>query len=290
MEFNLPDVGEGLADVEIVEWLVEVGQEVREDQPLVEVETDKAVVQITTPVNGRLLRQGAGPGDQLAVGAVLAEFSTGADDATPPEADEPEPSSSEGEAVPAGSDSDGGSPETSSTGPSAARPRATPATRGLARRLGVELATVTGTGPGGRITDADVRAVDEGVSAAAEVSRAGTAGADTSVPGASAAARPVTGSSSRAGTTEPLRGVRRVIAETMTQSWQTIPHVSSFHEVDMGALATLRAELKSTDRPVPLTAFLVVAAARALTPMATHSEAEITALVDAVAIEVASVQ
>lgn len=284
MKFNLPDVGEGLAEVEIVEWLVDVGQDVREDEPLVEVETDKAVVQITTPVTGRLVRQAAAPGEQVAVGAVLAEFVT--DTQQSPSSTPAGPASPSGEAPAdagsgqlreAGSPVSNGDSATAVTGSAnpaesshraaaspTRRPRATPATRGLARRLGVDLGTVTGSGPGDRIMDADVNAVHDGSATLNPPSGATTTNDEAASDAAGSQDVQVSPSPHVAGTTEALRGVRRVIAETMTQSWQTIPHVSSFHEVDMGALASLRGELKLADRLVPLTAFLVVAAARAL--------------------------
>jgi pyruvate/2-oxoglutarate dehydrogenase complex dihydrolipoamide acyltransferase (E2) component len=118
--FALPDLGEGVAEGEILRWLVGTGQQVAEDDPLLEVETDKAGVEIPSPVAGSVLAVHGEPGDVVAVGTVLVEIDV-------PDA------------------------------PAAAEPRATPGVRRLARELGVDLAAVKGTGPGGRITEDDVR-------------------------------------------------------------------------------------------------------------------------------------
>lgn len=254
IEFRLPDVGEGLAEAEIVRWLVPVGGAVREDDAIVEVETDKAIVQITAPVTGTLTGHGAEEGQVLPVGEILAVFEAGEGAAT----EAPAPT-----AAPAAAAAPAPAPVAAPTPASAAapgaRPKAAPATRGLARRLGVDLTTVVGTGPGGRIVDADVEAAAAG-GAPAPASAAAPAAAARPAPAPLAPVEPPVGEDRRV----PLRGVRRAIARNMLQSWTTVPHVSSMHEVDLHELVGLRTQLRARDRDVPMTAFLIRAAALAL--------------------------
>jgi pyruvate/2-oxoglutarate dehydrogenase complex dihydrolipoamide acyltransferase (E2) component len=262
LEFRLPDIGEGLTEAEIVSWMVQVGDAVKEDQAIVAIETDKAVVEMPAPATGIVVRLGGQPGDVVKVGEVLvviddggapsASASAGAE-ASAAVAAPPPVAAAVASAPPA---------PPAAAAPRAGRPLATPATRGLARRLGVELAAVRGTGPGGRVTDADVEAA-----AAAPRSPA----TDTPVPVASgpppgragaAAPAPV------AGQRIPLRGVRKRTAETMTAAWQAVPHINSFHEVDVNALFDLRRQLKPVAAArgvdLTLTAFLVKATGLAL--------------------------
>ncbi len=137
-EFPLPDLGEGIHEAEIRRWLVPEGQPVQEDQPLVEVETDKAVVEIPSPASGTLLQHGAPEGQVVRVGAVLAVL----DVKRPPTTLVRPPQEPLGVV--------GFPPETGKG------PEATPAVRRLARQLGVDLQDVRGSGPGGRITEDDV--------------------------------------------------------------------------------------------------------------------------------------
>jgi pyruvate dehydrogenase E2 component (dihydrolipoamide acetyltransferase) len=157
-EFKLPDVGEGLTEAEIVEWLVEVGDTVSEDQPVAEVETDKAVVEVPSPVNGTVREIRAEPGEMVPVGEVIITFDVEGEEAEPAESateereaesaaerveeTEPEPAAESGN----GSAAKGG------------RVFAAPSARRLARELGVDIAGVSGSGPGGRVSEADVRA------------------------------------------------------------------------------------------------------------------------------------
>ncbi len=136
-EFALPDLGEGIAEGVVVGWLVAVDQRVDEDDPLVEVETDKATVEIPSPFRGRVVELVAPEGAATPVGGVLLVIEDDADAVTAPE---PPPA-----------------PVTQRAAPPAAGPLALPGTRVLARGLGVDLAAVAATGPGGRVTDTDVR-------------------------------------------------------------------------------------------------------------------------------------
>src|SRR5580658_6649397 len=142
--FKLPDLGEGTVAAEIIAWRAAVGDQVREDDPLVEMSTDKAVVEVPSPVTGRIVSIAGKPGDTVAVGSELVVFETEAAAAPPPA------KSAAAAAVPAAA------PPNPAPVAAAARPvaaasgvRASPATRRRAQEAGVDLATVRGTGPGG---------------------------------------------------------------------------------------------------------------------------------------------
>jgi len=213
IDFALPDIGEGLHQAEIVEWLVAVGDTVREDQPIVEVQTDKAVVEIPAPASGVLSAHGAAVGDTVLVGATLFQITTPADVADVADAGPSRP------ALAAGTPSR-----------AAARPKASPATRKRALELGIDLATVSGSGPGGRIVTADLEA-------------------PAAVPAPAGAARPPAPRVAVVRATgedriEPLRGTRRQIARAMHESWTTIPHVTELREIDATALVRTRQVLR----------------------------------------------
>ncbi|HHI67948.1 MAG TPA: 2-oxo acid dehydrogenase subunit E2, partial [Planctomycetes bacterium] len=150
-EFKLPDLGEGIHEGEILKWFVKPGDVIEEDAPLVEVETDKAAVTIPSPKGGKILSLGAPEGAMVTVGQVLVSIDDGSGEA--PAAEE--------KAAPApptpGPPPRGAPPEAPAGAPAGPRPAA-PATRRLARELGLDLSLVPGTGPGGRITPEDVRA------------------------------------------------------------------------------------------------------------------------------------
>jgi pyruvate dehydrogenase E2 component (dihydrolipoamide acetyltransferase) len=255
--FVLPDLGEGLTEAEVVSILVREGDVVQEDAPLLEVETDKAQVEIPSPMSGRVEKVHVEPGQSVKVGAVLVTF-----------ADAPDGAARTAPAPPA---------PTPTTGAEArpARPRdggpvpATPATRRLARELGVDLQSVRGTGPGGRVTDEDVRG------AAARVAPAVAAEAPAPVFEAHplaplAVERPPLPRFEQWGPVErtPLSHLRRTIAERMTLSASVIPHVTHFDRADITDLdALIRKNLDAgRERGVTLTltSFLLKAAALAL--------------------------
>ena len=187
-EFKLPDLGEGLTEGEVARWLVQEGAEVREDDPLVEIQTDKATVEIPSPYEGTVLRILVAEGEVAPVGAALVLIGDPGEvvdgtEATP--TDEPATRAA----------SRGGSAPGS-------RVQATPLVRRIAQELGVELASVTGTGPNGRITEDDVRAATKGEPASPE------------------------------GRREPLRGVRRLTAEHMARAHREVPAVTWVEECD----------------------------------------------------------
>jgi pyruvate/2-oxoglutarate dehydrogenase complex dihydrolipoamide acyltransferase (E2) component len=186
--FKLPDLGEGLTEGEVARWLVSPGQEIAEDDPLVEIQTDKATVEIPSPYGGTVLQILVAEGEVAPVGTVLVVIGEPGE----------EVATRDTKTV------SGSEPQTkvavqrpSSQG---RRVAATPLVRKIAEELGVDLAGVTGTGPGGRISEDDVRAV-------------GAVGDGE-------------------GRREPLRGVRRVIAEHMARAHREVPAVTWVEECD----------------------------------------------------------
>ncbi|WP_265109205.1 2-oxo acid dehydrogenase subunit E2 [Halosolutus halophilus] len=176
-EFKLPDVGEGVAEGELVSWLVAPGDEVSEDQPVAEVETDKALVEVPAPVNGAVRELHYEEGDVIPVGEVFITFDVAgeaAEAAAEPAADEEAEVADEGE--PAGDPGATGT-ETGEVETPDDRVFAPPRVRRMAREEGIDLSTIEGSGPGGRITAADVEAAASGgaVEADAETDESGAA-------------------------------------------------------------------------------------------------------------------
>jgi pyruvate dehydrogenase E2 component (dihydrolipoamide acetyltransferase) len=251
--FTLPDLGEGLTEAEIRQVLVREGDVIREDAPLLEVETDKATVEIPSPLSGRVEKVHVRPGQTVRVGEVLVSFADGA--AVTGAADV-------GRAQPASSATAGSTPARGN-GPVPA----TPSTRRLARELGVDLRTVQGRGPGGRITDDDVRAVagtTPTAPAPAERAAAGKPLAGVGVEPPSLPRFEQWGSVER----QPLSHLRRTIAERMTLSARLIPHVTHFDRADITELdALIRRNLeagRARGVTLTLTSFILKAVAQAL--------------------------
>jgi pyruvate/2-oxoglutarate dehydrogenase complex dihydrolipoamide acyltransferase (E2) component len=189
-EFKLPDLGEGLTEGEIARWLVIEGQEIGEDDPLVEIQTDKTTVEVPSPAAGRVARILAAEGDVVPVGAVIVVIGDGepapAPDPVPPAESDLSRSQRQGHGE---------------TG----QARATPLVRRVAHELGVDLGSITGTGPLGRITEADVR---------------------SAVGGQAAQSHKVEGRRER------IRGVRRRIVEHLETAHREIPAVTFVEECD----------------------------------------------------------
>ena len=198
-EFKLPDLGEGVAEGEIARWLVEVGQEIEEDDPLVEVQTDKTTVEIPSPAGGTVTRILVAEGELVPVGTPLVVIGDGELSA------EPVAAAADPEVV-----------EPAAPSEPAERVQATPLVRKIAAELGVDLALLAGTGPGGRITEEDVRRYSA------------LSGGQT--PGHGPERR------------VPLRGVRRQIAQHLTTSHREVPAVTVVEECDFTALAVARGE------------------------------------------------
>jgi 2-oxoisovalerate dehydrogenase E2 component (dihydrolipoyl transacylase) len=272
--FRLPDVGEGSAEAEIAAWHVAVGDRIEADAPLVDVMTEKATVEIPSPVAGTIIALHGAPGDKHAVGSDLVEFEVAGEgnaQAARPHArgagaTGPLLSRAAGEghrvapgSLPrtrvAGEGAERGEPDDGltalrgaafATRPAGEKPTASPAVRRRAWAVGIALQFVPGSGPGGRITHADLDAY---------IAREGR----IATPAASGYAR-------REGREEiKLIGLRRVIAEHLEQSARQIPHFSYIEEVDVTALDELRRHLNAT-RPERLTVlpFLMRALVKAL--------------------------
>ena len=197
--FKLPDLGEGLTEGEVARWLVAEGDEIAEDQPLVEIQTDKTTVEIPSPAAGTVRQIFVAEGDVVPVGTVLVVI--GGDETA---ADEPSNSLLQAP-VPARA---AAQPE------SAARLQATPLVRRIAAELGVDVTAVAPTGPGGRVTEDDVRRAAEASSSPLEAP----------------AARP--DSASTEGRREKVRGVRRQIVEHLTRAHHEVPAVTFVEEAD----------------------------------------------------------
>ena len=232
--FKLPDIGEGVVEGEVVQWHVAAGDAVTEDDPIVDVMTDKATVTIPSPVTGVVTSLSGDVGDMVAVGSTLVEFDSDAD-AAPASAPEAEPEAESSPTPPPAPE-----PAADPTpAPAAAKPApapaaassrvlASPAIRRRAREAGVDLSQVRGSGPAGRVRHADLDAY---------------IAADGAVTGAA----PSSYSTKRTDVTEvKVVGLRRKIAEQMTISKSTIPHFSYFEEVDVTELEALRQALNSS--------------------------------------------
>ena len=198
-EFKLPDVGEGVAEGEIVSWLVEEGDAVSEDQPVAEVETDKAVVEVPSPVNGSIQKLHYEPGDVVEVGSVIVTFAVEGEDEG--ETVEGEPAGADTEAAGTTAAGEPGHDGEGAETPGSARRFASPSVRRLARELGVSLDTVQGTGPSGRITEQDVRTAAE-------------TGGEAGETATGTAAETAAGTAAESGTESPAESVQ---AETAVE-------------------------------------------------------------------------
>jgi len=262
-EFKLPDIGEGIAEGEIVSWKVKAGQAVTEEDEFVEVMTDKATVTITVPFTGSIKELRAKEGDVVPVGTVIAVIDAGAvgggeakaepakqaaapeqeapKKAAPTEVPRPEPTKAKTpEPAPAKAGSGNGA--------AAAAPKfvqaspgkvlAAPATRRRARELGIDLGNVAATGPRGRITNDDLAAAAKAGGAAAPAAAGAIAGQRF---------QPITVPAAPAGRSEeriPFRGLRRKIAEAMTRSKFTATHFTYVDDIDVTELVKIRGEAK----------------------------------------------
>jgi pyruvate dehydrogenase E2 component (dihydrolipoamide acetyltransferase) len=248
-EFKLPDLGEGLTDGEVVRWLVAEGDAIALNQPIVEIETAKAVVEIPAPYAGTVVRLHAAEGQSLDVGAPLISVDTAGGAGAPAAAaeaaaatPEPEPELQATLVGPGerqqirrrrigGHARSGNGPATTAPAPAAQRPRATPPVRRYAKDRGVDLTALVGTGRDGRITREDVDGALDGGQ-----------GAEPAAAAATPAARPPR---DRGEERIPVRGTRRQIAAAMTASAFSIPHVTEFLTVDATRLLELRDRLRA---------------------------------------------
>ncbi len=273
--FKMPDLGEGTVEAEIVAWHVKVGDQVDEDQVLAEVMTEKAAVEVPAPVTGRVVSLTGGPGDMVRVGAALAVFETEGGEAEPlptqsaadvPEV--PEPIAKVETGAPAAAAVSGTRQAVAEAAPAmvaappavreaperTGRVMASPAARRRAREAGLDLAQVQGSGPHGRITRQDLDAA--------------LAGNTPAVSGPAMVRKP-SGLVARSGTDEiRVIGVRRVIANRMTDAKRNIPHFAYVEEVDVTELESLRQHLNASapsgSGSLTYLPFLIAALARVL--------------------------
>ena len=210
---RVPDLGEGSVSAEVIAWKVVAGDTVREDAPLVEMSTDKAVVEVPSPVSGLVVSVSGKPGDTLAVGSELAVFElegalegAGVPSAAP--SARPAPTAPAAPPVAAAAPASA----TQETPLLPARVMASPATRRRASEIGLDLARVQGTGPGGRIVEADLERAQRGTPGITEI---------------------------------PVIGVRRVIAQRMAEAKRNAPHFAYVEEVDVTDLEALRVRLNT---------------------------------------------
>ena len=250
-EFKLPDIGEGIAEAEIVAWHVKVGDVVEEDDPLADMMTDKATVEMTSPVAGKVIALAGAVGDQVAIGSVLAEFDAGGEVemiATAPTVQpSPQPFVSSEVETPAPAVERASMPRHRSAEPSLGtngegRVLASPAVRARARDLGIDLATVR-PARGDHVRHSDL---DAFLTYNQAYRPAGGARSDEAVK---------------------VVGLRRRIAENMAASKRSIPHFTYVEEIDVTKLEALRADLNATrgERPkLTLLPLLIVAICRAI--------------------------
>jgi 2-oxoisovalerate dehydrogenase E2 component (dihydrolipoyl transacylase) len=243
--FLLPDLGEGLEEAEVVQWLVTEGDAVELNQPLVEVNTAKALVEIPSPFEGRVAKLHAAAGAVVEVGSALVTFEVEAEAGQTPAGPDPEAAAQDGtspEAPPDPAENSNGGPRRRAvlvgygvaeedddvavaTAPAPERSApvgATPPVRRLAKDLGVDLAAVDGSGPNGRVTREDV---------------------ERAAASATAGPRPTWADGTDVERI-PVRGIRRLVAEKMVRSVREIPHVTTFLTVDCTQLAAFREELE----------------------------------------------
>ncbi|HZG18142.1 MAG TPA: dihydrolipoamide acetyltransferase family protein [Candidatus Bathyarchaeia archaeon] len=273
--FKLPELGEGIHEGEIVKWHVKPGDQVEEDQVIMEVQNDKAVVEVPSPVKGKVLELKVTEGTVCVVGDPLVSFeaegeipnlpdhghadAAPAAAATPAPAAEMEPGCDIGAQVSANANQALDTPLAAAAPAPAAAPidrkhvLATPSVRKYAREKGVQLAVVPGTGKFGRITREDVDRFVAGGAVAPQTPAVATAATEAAAPAAvttnaaPAAATPTVHYNAQAGEVEervPLKGIRKAIAKAMVKSAYTAPHVTIFDEVDVTELVNLRKQGK----------------------------------------------
>lgn len=277
-EFKLPDLGEGIHEGEVLKWHVAVGETIGEDEPLVDVETDKAAVTIPSPKGGVLKERSGEEGDTVEVGQVIAVIDEGGEaggDEAPAEDEQKaaEEKKSEAKESEEEESAEKKSEEKKSDDEPAKKPApskqppqqgelpedlknrrvtAAPATRRLAREMGVDIRTVPGTGPAGRITPDDVRRVAEGDTTPLATAPRAEGGEREEAPAASAPVGDVSGipflevealpdfSSFGPVERESIRSIRRKVAKKMTTSMILVPHVALMDDADVSDLESFR--------------------------------------------------
>ncbi len=270
-EFKLPDIGEGVVEGELTKWLVDEGADVAEDTPLFEVLTDKVSAVIPSPRRGRVSKRHFGEGDVVPVGAVVLtiEEASGSSAAAPaaapagnaqaaPEANVHAAPKASPAAVPA-------MEPVAPLAQASERVRAAPATRKLARSLGVDITRVAGTGDHGRVTQEDVSRAHTGVAAAAPAPRPSAPAPAAAAPRAPAAPTPpLAPTGLGADEVQKLLGLRRKISDRMRHSRDTAAHFTYVEEVDFTAISVLKDQLRDAGLRTTYLPFVMKAVAIAL--------------------------
>lgn len=268
--FKMPDVGEGMAEGEIASWLVKVGDSIKEDDPIAEIQNDKLLQEILSPYTGVVTKLYVEAGTVVEVGAPLVEFDgdgSGAASAAPPVA--PEAVAPTPVAAPVVAEAAPTAPVSGKVGAPVigGQVRAMPSVRRLARQNNIDLTTVAASGRRGNITLEDVRNALSGATVAAAPVSAEVSEAPAAV--ATPAAAPKAAVSEKAGRV-PMTPIRKAIAKNMTSQKQNVPHVTLFEQVEVSKLMAHRAAFKdiALKQDVKLTYMAYVA--KALAAMAKH--------------------
>lgn len=248
-EFKLPDIGEGIAEAELVEWLVEVGDVVNEDQEVAAVMTDKATVELVAPCTGRIVEREANVGDVIRVGSVLMVFETEDEGKVPAEQMDTEPAEEAASDTASATSAEVTSPPpptpplppSQSPPSSSAKVLASPLVRRRARDLGVDLSGVPHDGP---------RVLNKDLDAFMMPGNAPDAATDDSPPLRALKDEEI-----------PLAGMRRIIAQKMEEAKRNIPHFTYVEEIDMTEIERLRTELNAAERAVKFTVLPLLIAA-----------------------------
>ncbi|WP_088035937.1 dihydrolipoamide acetyltransferase family protein [Evansella clarkii] len=245
VEFKLPDVGEGMHEGEILSWFIKEGDFVEQDQPVLEVQTDKVNAELTAPASGIIKKIFFNEGEVAEVGSILftiveegaAEESAAAAEAVA----EAKPRQTEAEKPAVTAVVSGGAGNSSAK----TRALATPFVRQMAREMKIDIEKVTGTGPAGRVTESDLRQYSSGVTASpAEKAEPVKLSSGKETQKTSETNKVLEFSLGQEEERIPLKGIREKIAERMVKSVSTIPHVTHVDEMEMGPLKELRDELK----------------------------------------------
>ncbi len=264
-EFRLPDIGEGVAQGEVVRWFVKEGDSIREEDPLVSVLTDKANVEIPSPVSGRVLRIHAKEGEVVKVGGLLVTLEPSATGGAPAATPAPHP-----ETAPAKAPSSPTPPAAStSPAPESSRVLATPSVRRKAQQMGIDLAAVKGSGPNGRITESDLESFSRGPATGPSppggppTAPPAPSAQPLGLPSTAGEARAVIPAAPRGGPPGgsplqerlPIRGVRRVISEHMALATHRAAHYTYVEEVDVTDLVKVRERSRKRleEKGTPLT-------------------------------------
>jgi pyruvate dehydrogenase E2 component (dihydrolipoamide acetyltransferase) len=275
--FLLPDLGEGLAEAELIRWVVNPGDVVKESQIIAEMQTDKALVEVPTPWAGTIAELCGKSGEIIKVGAVLVRYGTAGAKAPAPAAATPAANEDQGTVVGTMSGtltvSDRFARRAADSAPMARQGKAlaTPAVRRIARELGVDIQQVSGTGRGGRVSASDIEAHTENSAPSTQTAkRAGAREPAESIAGfapRSAAIAPGSVFIDQTGIAErvPFRGVRRKIAESLDRSVRTTVHFTVVDEADVTDLERKRREYgRVTGQRLSMLPFLMTAVCRAL--------------------------